>query len=533
MSARYDAVIVGGGHNGLVAAFYLAGGGLRTLVLERRDIVGGACVTEEFAPGFRASPGAYVLSMLRDAIWHDMRLRERGLHVDQAGPSLNVFPDGQTFVLHGDRARSVDAHPAALLARRPCVPGVRGDARTDRLRADAGVRLDGARPAGAEPADLPGLLRLGRLAFRHRHDLQEASFLFTTSAKQYLDEHFDDDMVKSALGWESISNTLAGPSTPGTAYGLLHEAASGGSGGGVGWGFVRGGMGTVTGLMADAAREAGAEIRTGAEVEQVRIAGGRATGVVLVGGEEVEAVRVLSNADPKRTFLGLVGRDRLPSGFVGSLGAYRCEGASMKINLAVAELPRVRGVDGDGGGRAALPPWVDPDLEAARRPGRRPGVGAGRHPGRGRACGALHPHRARSVARAGGLRTSSRSASGRSPIRFVTRPGTTSRRTWPTAWSRTWGTFVPNLPGSILHREVLTPLDLERRLSLTGGHHLHGDMSPDQLLFLRPVRGYADYRTPVDRLYLCGAGTHPGGGVTGANGRNCAREVLHDVKGTG
>ena len=138
------------------------------------------------------------------------------------------------------------------------------------------------------PRDLPGLLRLGRLAFRQRHDLQEAAFLFTTSAKQYLDEHFDDEMVKSALGWESISNTLAGPSTPGTAYGLLHEAASGGSGGGVGWGFVRGGMGTVTALMADAAREAGAEIRTGAEVEQVRIAGGRATGVVLADGEEVD-----------------------------------------------------------------------------------------------------------------------------------------------------------------------------------------------------------------------------------------------------
>ena len=312
MSARYDAVIVGGGHNGLVAAFYLARGGLRTLVLERRDIVGGACVTEEFAPGFRASPGAYVLSMLRDAIWRDMRLRERGLHVDQAGPSLNVFPDGQTFVLHGDRARSVDAIRPLSSHDARAFPAY--EATLERIASALMPVFDWTAPDPRvrSPRDLPGLLRLGRLAFRQRHDLQEASFLFTTSAKQYLDEHFDDEMVKSALGWESISNTLAGPSTPGTAYGLLHEAASGGSGGGVGWGFVRGGMGTVTALMADAAREAGAEIRTGAEVEQVRIAGGRATGVVLAGGEEVEAARVLSNADPKRTFLGLVGKERPP-----------------------------------------------------------------------------------------------------------------------------------------------------------------------------------------------------------------------------
>ena len=203
MSARYDAVIVGGGHNGLVAAFYLARGGLRTLVLERRDIVGGACVTEEFAPGFRASPGAYVLSMLRDAIWRDMRLRERGLHVDQAGPSLNVFPDGQTFVLHGDRARSVEAIRPLSAHDARAFPAYEATLERIAVGADAGVRLDGARPADAERCGIcPGLLRLGRLAFRQRHDLQEASFLFTTSAKQYLDEHFDrrDGEVGAGVG---------------------------------------------------------------------------------------------------------------------------------------------------------------------------------------------------------------------------------------------------------------------------------------------------------------------------------------------
>jgi len=533
VSGSYDAVIIGGGHNGLVASFYLARGGLRTLVLERRDIVGGACVTEEFAPGFRASPGAYVLSMLRDAIWNDMRLRDRGLHVDQAGPSLNVYPDGQTFVLDGDRARSVDAIRPLSLRDARVFPGY--EATLERIAGALMPVFDwtAADPRMRRVRDLPGLLRLGRLAFRQRHDLQEASFLFTTSAKQYLDEHFESEMVKSALGWESISNTLAGPSTPGTAYGLLHEAASGGSGGGVGWGFVRGGMGTVTALMADAAREAGAEIRTGAEVAQVRTGGGRATGVVLVGGEEVAAARVLSNADPKRTFLGLVGEEQLPSGFVGSVRAYRCEGASMKINLAVAELPRVGGlvakVDIDGvpyhrGLIQIAKPLADLDQDQASAQAGVPAEAAHME-----LCvptvhdPSLAPDGAHVVTI--GVRSQ--------PYRLRDAAWDEIKEDVADRVIAHLGTFVPNLPGSILHREVLTPLDLERRLALTGGHHLHGDMSPDQLLFLRPVRGYADYRTPVDRLYLCGAGTHPGGGVTGANGRNCAREVLRDAKGRG
>ena len=532
MSAQYDVVVVGGGHNGLVAAFYLARGGQRTLVLERRGIVGGACVTEEFAPGFRASPGAYVLSMLRDAIWRDMRLRERGLHVDQAGPSLNVYPDGQTFVLDGDRARSVEAI-RGLSSR---------DARAFPAYEETLERIAGALmpvfdwtapdPRLRRARDLPGLLRLGRLAFRQRDDLQEASFLFTTSARQYLDEHFESEMLKSALGWESISNTLAGPSTPGTAYGLLHEAASGGSGGGIGWGFVRGGMGTVTALMADAAREAGAEIRTSAEVTQVRTGGGaRATGVVLADGEEIAATRVVSNADPKRTFLGLVGEERLPAEFVGSLRAYRCEGASMKINLAVAELPHVRGL-AEGTGSTGVQPYHRGLIQIAKPLADLDRDQASAHAG----VPAEAAHMELCVPT---VHDPSLAPDGTHVVTIGVRsqPYTLRDAMWDDIKEDVadrvinhLGTFVPNLPGSILHREVLTPLDLERRLALTGGHHLHGDMSPDQLLFLRPVRGYADYRTPVDRLYLCGAGTHPGGGVTGANGRNCAREVLRDAK---
>jgi phytoene dehydrogenase-like protein len=523
----WDAVIVGGGHNGLVAAFYLSRAGLRTLVLERRDIVGGACVTEEFAPGFRASPGAYVLSMLRDPVWTDLRLRERGLRVDQAGPSLNIYPDGQTFTLHGDRARTIEEIRALSPADASAFPEF--EETLARIAGSLTPVFDWTppNPRARSLHDLRELARFGRLAFQTRRDLDTAAYLFTTSAKRFLDEHFENDMVKSALGWESISNTLAGPSTPGTAYNLLHEAASGGSGGGLGWGFVPGGMGVVTQLMAEAAREAGAEIRTSAPVARILTRNGEATGVALAAGEEIRARRILSNADPKRTFLTLIDAADLPADFLGSIRAYRSEGASMKINLAVAELPRLRGTSS-----AQVQPYhrgliqitkpladLDRDQEIARS---------------GRSADGSHAELCIPT-----VHDPSLAPEGAHVLTIGVRsqPYQLREGSWDDIKEKvadqaieTLGTFLPNLPGSVLHREILSPLDLERRLALTGGHHLHGDMSPDQLLFMRPVRGYANYRTPINGLFLCGAGTHPGGGVTGANGRNCAREVLREVK---
>jgi phytoene dehydrogenase-like protein len=522
-----DVAIIGAGHNGLVAAFYLARAGLSTVVVERREMVGGACVTEEFAPGFRASPGAYVLSMLRPAVMRDLRLAARGLTVSLGGPSLTIFPDGSSFTLHSDTGDAVDeirrfdqrdatAFPA--YERRLAEVAKMLLPLTDRAPLDPRLR---------RPTDLLELARIGALAARRRRDLTEAAYLFSTSASRYLDERFRSEHLKAALGWESISNTLAGPSTLGTAYGLLHEAASGGSGGGVGWGFVRGGMGQVTQLMAEAAREAGAEIRTHASVARVRIEHGRATGLVLDDGEEIAAIRIASNADPRRTFGELVGAEHLPSAVTSAIAAYKIAGASLKINLAVAELPRR---DGEGDG-APLPYHrgliqitkplgeLDADQAAARA-----GIPAAR------------PHLEMCVP---SVHDPSLAPDGRHVV-------TVGARSQPYALSATsWddereviadrivhqlGEFFPNLPGSILHREVLSPLDLERRLALTGGHHLHGDMSPDQLYFLRPVRGYADYRTPVPGLYLCGAGTHPGGGVTGANGRNAAHVIIRDAR---
>ena len=525
-SGERDVLIVGGGHNGLVAAFYLARAGLRPTVLERRAIVGGACVTEEFAPGFRASPGAYVLSMLRPAIWHDMRLVARGLRLEPSGPSLTVFPDGSRFSLSDDDGDSRAA--IERLSKKDAAVYPRFQARLARMAqavlplSDTSPPDPGLRSAG----DVRGFTELGRLAWRHRKLLPEIAFLFATSVTTYLNESFESEELKSALGWESISNTLAGPSTPGTAYGLLHEAASGSAGGGLGWGFVRGGMGRVTELMAEAAAEHGAIIRTDAEVEGIMTASGRVVGVRLTTGEELRAPTVLSNADPKRTFLGLVD-DGLPDEFTASVRAYRCEGASMKINLALSSLPFVPGLPSDGPqpyhrGLIQITKPL-PDLDADQAQARR---GEPAEAGHIELCfpSVLDP----SLAPEGqyvatlGVRSQPHSLA-----------GTTWDELREPAADRViehLGRFMPDLPGAVLHRQVLTPLDLERKLYLTGGHHMHGDMSPDQMLFLRPVRGYAAYRTPIRGLYLCGAGTHPGGGVTGANGRNAAREVIHDLK---
>lgn len=523
----YDAIVVGGGHNGLVAGFYLARAGLRTVILERRDIVGGACVTEEFAPGYRASTGAYVLSMLRESIWRDMRLVQRGIQVDAAGPTLNAFPDGAHYSLSDDMDSTLDE-----------------TRRFSRNDADALVRFeeDLGRFAGSvvpyfertppDPRlrsfhDLRELASAGRLALRHRRDLLDLAFLFTTSATQFLGERFESEHVMAALGWHAINDSVAGPSTPGTAFVLLHDHASEETGGGPrAWGFVRSGMGHLTQVMAEAARDAGAEIRTDSDVERIITVNGRAIGVALAHGEEVRAPRVLSNADPKRTFLSLVDQRDLPEAFLSSVRAYRCMGTSMKINLAVSRLPMARGLpEGDvlpyHTGIMELNPFIaDMDMQQAQA---RAGIAA--DPAHIELCFPT-------------VHDPSLAPEGKHVITIDvnSQPYDLLHDTWDdikearadSAIAQITEVF-PKLPDLIEHRQVLSPLDLERLIGLTGGHALHGDMSPDQLLFMRPVRGYADYRSPIGGLYLCGAGTHPGGGVTGANGRNAAREVLRDA----
>jgi phytoene dehydrogenase-like protein len=523
----YDAVIIGGGHNGLVAGFSLSKAGLRTLVLERRPFVGGACNTEEFAPGYRASTGAYVLSMLRESIWRDMQLVRRGIVVDPAGPTLNLYPDGAHYYLGDDMAANVAETKRFSPADARALP---------RFEEDLATLVQGVLPSfdwtAPDPrirslGDLRELARWGRVGLKQRKHLTDLAFLFSTSATQLLSERFTDDHVKAAMGWHAINDSVAGPSTPGTAYVLLHDHASQEVDGGVRqWGFVRGGMGVLTARMADAARDAGCEIRLGAEVEQVTTRGGRATGVRLASGEEIRATRVLSNADPKRTFLSLCDRAELPADFVAKIEAYRCMGTSIKINLAVSELPYVRGLP-EGGvqpyhrGIMEMNPFIaDMDFQQAQAV-----QGIPADPAHIEVCFPT-------------VHDPSLAPEGKHimTIDVNSQPYTLRDDAWDDIKESRADRAIaqmaehfPKLPDLIEHRQVVTPLDMERLMGLTGGHALHGDMAPDQLLFLRPVRGWADYRTPIRGLYLCGAGTHPGGGVTGANGRNAAREVLKDA----
>ncbi len=528
MSARYDAVVVGGGHNGLVAAFYLARRGRRTLVLERRDIVGGACVTEETWPGYRVSSAAYVLSLLRPAVLRDMRLAERGLRLDpQDPPCCSLYPDGRRLYISNDTRRTREEIGRFSGPDAEAYPRMEADLR--RLAGLVAPLFDSPPP---DPRlrtlrDLAGALRLGGLALRHRGALAEAAWLFSTSAKQFLDERFESEEVKAVLASQAVIANSVGPSAPGTAYVLLHHVAGEVAGGGWAWGFVRGGMGRVTELMAEAAREAGAEVRTGAEVERIRTRDGRVTGVVLGGGEEIDARAVLSNADPKRTFLGLVESRALDEGFLSAARRYRCDGVVIKINLAVAELPRLRTIPGSGVEpyhRASI--QICPSMESMERAADQAKYGEP----------ASEPMIEMCIPT---VYDSSLAPPGRHIVSILARyfPYRLRQGTWEalrdTVADRVLARIaehMPNLPGSILHREVLTPIDLERRFYLTGGHTAHGDMGPDQIFFQRPLPGYGDHRTPVEGLYLCGAGTHPGGGVSGASGRNCARQVLRDLR---
>ena len=525
-SPAHDALVVGGGHNGLVAGFALARSGMRTVVLERRDIVGGCSVTEEFAPGYRASTGAYVLSMLRESVWSGMRLAERGIRVDAAGPTLNLYPDGASYWLDDDMARTVE--DTRRFSRRDAEAIVRFERELAEL-AHAVVPLFDRPPPNPrlrQLSELAAEARYAGLALRHRRRLDDLAFLFSTSVRRFLAERFESEHVMAALGWHAINDSVAGPSTPGTAYVLLHDHASdAGDGTPRAWGFVRGGMGRLTATMADAARDAGCEIRTNAEVARILTRGGRATGVALTSGEELTAPRVLSNADPKRTFLGLCDDADLPGDFLAAICSYQCNGTSIKINLALSDLPFVRGLP-DGGvqpyhtGIMELSPFLD-DLDRQQEQAR---GGIAADPAHIEICfptvhdGSLAPE-GKHIAT---IDVNSQPYDG--PDWDAIKQDRADRAIAQIA------EHFPKLPDLIEHRQILSPLDLERRLGITGGHALHGDMSPDQLFFLRPVRGFADYRTPIDGLYLCGAGTHPGGGVSGANGTNAARAVLRDAR---
>ncbi|MBI1384237.1 MAG: NAD(P)-binding protein [Rhizobiales bacterium] len=526
MASMHDAVIVGGGHNGLVCGTYLARAGLRTLVLERRPLLGGACVTEELWPGYRLSTGSYVMTLMQPKVILDLDLLGHGLTVIPTPPTFAPMDDGGSIVFWGDE----DRFCAELARYSPRDAAAYPEYRRNLERLAPFIR----RIIWETPPDVASrrprdLLRTARFLLRY-HQFADRFYelydVLTMSAFDYLRKWFESDAVITALGYYVPGGgTNASMRMPGTAFSCIrplvrdNTTAAGPSG------LVRGGMGALTGAIAAAGRAEGLEIRTGAEVARIECERGAATGVRLTNGEFIPARTVVANADAKSTFLRLMDSAILPEGFVRDVRAIRTNSSIFKVHLAVSELPRYsafspaeRGFDYPVGVR--IGPSVDYLEEAFDdyRKGR-----FSRHPFLTvYAPSVLDPtlappgHHVLSI------------MGGHAPYRLADRDWNEARGDLLEATIATIERHAPGVRSSILHSEVLTPADLEARFGLPEGHVHHGDLTIDQQFIRRPVGGFADYRTPVANLYLCGSSAHPGGGVTGVPGHNAAREILKD-----
>ena len=529
---RFDAVVVGGGHNGLVCAAYLARGGLSVCVLERRAVLGGAAVTEEFHPGFRNSTASYTVSLLNPKVIRDLKLAEHGLRiVERPVSNFLPLPDGRHLTVGGGLAatqaqfakfsrRDADALPAyyAMLERV-------ADVLRDLLLATPPNVGGGAQ----------ALLGAWKVAKRFRAlDLagqRDVLDLFTKSAGDVLDRWFASDPVKAVFGFDAVVGNFASPWTPGSAYVLLHHVFGEVNGKRGIWGHALGGMGAITQAMANECAARGVVLRTDAPVARVIVKGGRASGVELESGEVIDATRVVANVTPKVLCERLVAPEHLPEDFRARIAGYRSGSGTFRMNVALSELPDFAALPGKtaqphhGSGIIVAPSlaymerayfdaktrgWSDEPIVEVLIPSvvddslAPPGMHVA-----SLFCQHVHPDL----------------------------PQVAAGRTWDDAREevadlmiRTVDRHAPNFRASVIGRRVLTPLDLEREFGLTGGDIFHGRLTLDQLFSARPVLGHADYRMPLRGLYLCGSGAHPGGGVTGIPGHNAAREILRDAR---
>jgi phytoene dehydrogenase-like protein len=527
MVKSYDAVIVGGGHNGLVTAAYLARAGKKVLVLESREVLGGCSVTEEVWPGFRVSTAAYLTSLLQERIIRELELPKYGYQVDAKDPAFfSVYPDGRYFFMWQDRDKTL-----AEIAKFSKRDAERYPAYEEHLE-KLSVVVEGlllTTPPPFPPSSLGGYIEYlklaGRLRGLSRAEMVGLVKIFTQSASDFLDEWFESPEVKVTLATDGVIGANGGPRSPGTAYILLHHCMGGVAGHRGLWGFVRGGMGAVSNAIADSARAAGAEIRTSVPVARIVTANRRVSGVALESGEEIGAATVASCCDPKRTFLRLMDPASLDSEFVDGIRQMRCEGTSVKINLALSGLPEFTALPGAPGPQHGATMHICPSIEYVERAWDDAKYG---RPSKSPMLEMTIPT----------MYDPSLAPPGKHIMGIFLQyaPYTLAEGNWDDLREPFYNRvidiieqYAPNIRDIIVDKLVLTPLDLERRFGITGGNIFHGEMSVDQMFVMRPVPGWARYQMPVRGLYLCGSGAHPGGGVMGAPGYNCARQMLKDA----
>ena len=523
----YDAIVVGGGHNGLTTTAYLAKAGLRVVCLERRDILGGACVTEELWPGARVSRCSYVVSMLQPKIVSDLELERYGYKAIPLDPAyVSLTEEGPIFFFNEtDRtAESIARYSKADAAAYPEFEGLMDRA----ARFVKPMMLREAPALGSKaPGDLAALLReAGRMAGFSKREIHELVRVFTMSVGDLLDDYFELDGLKGSTASSGVVGVWAGPRTPGTAYNLLHHAL--GECGGIegAWGQVIGGMGSISNAIADSARAAGAEILTGAEVASIDVRNGATVGVTLADGTELRAPVVASGAHPKTTVLDLVGAESFPADVAEDMRRYRTRGASVKVNLVLSEPPKYAGVTEE---EQALMMTagvnICPSIDYLERAWQDATLGKP----------AEHPYVEAELPSAVDTTLTD---DGRWVMTMFTQYGPSEESQWQPGDRERYGEtcieqltqFAPNLKDAVLEYEVLAPPDLERIFGLQGGSIFQGEQGLDQMAFMRPHPEMAQYATPVGGLYLCGAGTHPGGGVTGCSGHNAAHRILKDRK---
>jgi phytoene dehydrogenase-like protein len=531
-SETRDVVIVGGGHNGLVAAFYLAKAGYKPLVLERRAQVGGAAITEELHPGFRCSTLAHLPGPLRADIVRDMQLEQHGLKLTTSEVStVSLLPDGRALVLYSDTKKA--AEEISQWSQKDAASYMDFGAALGKIGKVIGEVLALTPPYIDSPSrgDLWGMLQTGR-SIRNlgKKDLYRVLRWGPMAAADLVAEFFDTEPLRATIAARGIFGTFLGPWSAGSALVLLLRAAGDRATNPSPTGSVQfpaGGAGAITQAMATAAQQAGAEIRTGADIAEIRVRDGVATGVVLASGEEISARAVVSNADPKRTLMRLVDPAHLSPDFIQKIKNYRCMGTVAKINLALSALPEFAALKSNGNGNLLQGRiQISPEIDYLERAFDESKYGNFSH----------NPYIEMTFP---SLSDPSLAPAGQhvmsiymqyAPYKLKDSDWESRRTALGETVVKTIAQYAPNLPQIILRHQIITPRDLEETYGLTGGHIFHGELALDQFFTMRPLLDWARYQTPIERLYLCGNGTHPGTGLTGGSGANAARVIVKALK---